>query len=74
MPNMPDTNKVVVSAQVTRETHHRLKKIAEASGRSISATASSVLRDALENVQLSADDYLEIAREIQEAKEGRKTK
>lgn len=26
MPNMPDTNKVVVSAQVTRETHHRLKK------------------------------------------------
>ena len=74
MPNMPDPNKVVVSAQVTRETYHRLKKIAEASGRSISATASSVLRDALENVQLSADDYLEIAREIQAAKEGRKTK
>ena len=74
MPNMPDQNKVVVSAQVTRETHRRLKKIAEASGKSISATASSVLRDALENVQLSADDYLEIAREIQAAKEGRKTK
>ena len=74
MPNQPDPNKVVVYAQVTRETHHRLKKIAEASGRSISATASSVLRDALENVQLSAEDYLEISREIQAAKEGRKTK
>ena len=74
MPNMPDPNKVVVSAQVTRETHRRLKKIAEASGRSISATASSVLRDALENVQLSAEDFLEIAREIQEAKAGRRAK
>ena len=74
MPNMPDPNKVVVSAQVTRETHRRLKKIAEAAGRSISATASSVLRDALENVQLSAEDFLEIAREIQEAKAGRRAK
>lgn len=68
MANMQDVSKVIITAVVNRDTRRRLQKVAEATGRTLSATASSVLRDALEDVELTPEDLRKIAEEIEEAK------
>lgn len=72
MANMQDVNKVIITAVVNRDTRRRLQKVAEATGRTLSATASSVLRDALEDVELTPEDLRKIAEEIEEAKAKRR--
>ena len=68
MPNMQNVHKVTITADVNRDTRKRLQKVAEATGRTLSAAASSVLRDALENIPLTAEDLREIADEIEAAR------
>lgn len=73
MANSPDPNKVVVSAQVDRETEARLCKLAKARQESRSTVAASVLRDGTANIPLDPEDYERIAADIRAAK-GRKAK
>lgn len=68
MANSPDPNKVVVSAQVDRETDARLNKLAKARQESKSTVAASLLRDGTANVPLDPEDYEQIAAAIRAAK------
>lgn len=72
MANQPDPSKVIIAAVVSRETEAKLAKLAKAKGETKSKTAASILRDGLENVRLTADDYAKIAADTKAAEEKRK--
>lgn len=67
MPNQYDPSKVILSTVISRETEAKLIKLAHAKGETKSKTAASILRDGLEDVRLSAEDYAKIAEDIREA-------
>ena len=71
MPNKPDINTVIITAQVDRETGRRLDKLAAAKKESRSKTAASILRDGLADVALTEDDYRKIADDIEAARRNR---
>ena len=72
MPNQYDPSKVIISTVVSRETEAKLSKLAKAKGETKSKTAASILRDGLEGVRLSADDYAKIAADTKAAEDKRR--
>ena len=71
MPNAPDPSQVIISTVVSRETEAKLSKLAKAKGETKSKAAASILRDGLEDISLSAEDYAKIAADTKAAEEKR---
>lgn len=68
MANQPAKDKRVLSVQVKRVLYRKLQKYAASQSKPISDTCREILDKAVENIELEASDYEQIARDIANAR------
>jgi hypothetical protein len=61
MPNQPAPDKEVLSFKVNRALKARIVKLAKRRGETMSETIVSILSNATQDIQLSAEEYQEIS-------------
>jgi hypothetical protein len=61
MPNQPAPDKEVLSFKVNRALKARIVKLSQRRGETMSETIVSILTNATQDVQLSAEEYQEIS-------------
>jgi hypothetical protein len=61
MPNQPAPDKEVLSFKVNRALKARIVKLAKRRGETMSETIVSILANATQDIQLTAEEYQEIA-------------
>jgi macrodomain Ter protein organizer (MatP/YcbG family) len=67
MPNQPAPDKEVLSFKVNRALKARIVKLSKRRGETMSETIVSILTHATQDVQLSAEEYQEIAQAVARA-------
>jgi hypothetical protein len=70
MPNQRSADKVCVSAYVPRTTQRRLKKLADKRGQSLTELVESLYIEATREIELTPEDYRQIANEVEQAARG----
>lgn len=65
MPNTPDVNKTQLVVRLERALKRQLEQEAENTGLTVTALVNRILMEELSHVQLTAQDYREIADEIE---------
>jgi predicted DNA-binding protein len=65
MSKQPDMDNRVLSVRIPRPDYRRLQKLADQSGRGFNQFLRSILRDATDGVQLTAEDYNIIKKEME---------
>ena len=73
MPNQPSPDKAMLAIRLPRALKARLQKKARALGMSFSDYVVWVLTRESNDVELSPNDYRKIAKEVEEARSGRRT-
>lgn len=66
MANQPARDKKWISVLLKRETVKKLQKLATSRGKTRSEVATALLEEGTRNVELTAKDYEDIAKEIRE--------
>lgn len=69
MPNQRDKTKTLVSALISEEDYQRIKNLAKESRTSLARVVDTILHESLSDIELTPEDYEEIARRIREKEE-----
>ncbi len=73
MPNQHDPAKRSLAIYLTRERYYQVKKLAAKHDISMSKLLGIMIEREVRNIELTPEDYEQIAKEIAEAKSGTKT-
>lgn len=73
MPNQPSPDRAMLSLRIPRALKARLEKKAKVTNMTLSDYVVWILTRETQDVELSPDDYRKIAKEIEEARSGRRT-
>ncbi len=68
MPNKPNPENQMINFRLNRALKRKLDKLASVSGTSATAIITQWIVDGTQHIELSAEDYEEIAAAIREAK------
>lgn len=67
MPNQPDIYKRILNVRIDRETYEKIRKLATQQHKTMSAVVTAWIVEGTLNINLTAEDYEEIARQIRKA-------
>lgn len=69
MPAQPSLKKQMISVRLDRELYRKVNKLAKLHGLTMADVLVAMIEDATKNIELSAKDYEEIAKEIRKAQQ-----
>lgn len=72
MPNSPDVNRTILGLRIDRTLKLQLERKARELGITVSALCNRILIEETADVELTPEDYRQIAEDIEKAKKRRK--
>lgn len=67
MPNQGSSDKTFLTVRIPRALYHRIKRLAQQRGETVTDLVLSILNRSVQDVELTPEDYRKIADEIEKA-------
>lgn len=74
MPDQPDSNNKIISLRLPRELHRKVQKAAAQAKMDVSAYIRMVLAESTLDVQLTPEEIMQIAKEVQNAEQKKRNR
>lgn len=74
MPNQHDPRKRSLAVYISRERYYQVKRLAAREGISMSRLLEILVEQAVRDIELTPEDYEQIASEIRNARSGKKSR